>query len=168
MKGILFVFDVLPELLDQIPTDTPIDTIGGDGAYDTKQCHAAIAARDAQPSIPPREGAMPWPESTSGATWRNEAIDAIAQRSRREWKTSSGYHLRSLVETLMYRLKTLTGNCLWARKVGSQATEVAIRVGVLNRMRGRQSDAQDEERTSWIACASLPTDGAISSLLTPP
>ncbi|AQV92601.1 IS5 family transposase [Cupriavidus necator] len=126
--------DVLPELLDQVPTDTPIDTVGGDGAYDTKQCHAAIAARDAQPSIPPREGAMPWPESTSGAAWRNEAIDAIARSSRREWKKSSGYHRRSLVETLMYRLKALTGNCLWARKVGSQATEVAIRVGVLNRM----------------------------------
>ncbi|GAB7541241.1 hypothetical protein CS8_009040 [Cupriavidus sp. 8B] len=34
----------------------------------------------------------------------------------------------------MYRLKTLRGNCLWARKVGSQATEAAIRVSVLNRM----------------------------------
>jgi len=27
----------------------------------------------------------------------------------------------------MYRLKTLTGHSLWAREVGSQATEVAIR-----------------------------------------
>ncbi len=34
----------------------------------------------------------------------------------------------------MYRLKTLTGPCLWARKVDSQATEVSIRAGVLNRM----------------------------------
>ncbi|CAH0445719.1 hypothetical protein LMG10661_01901 [Ralstonia syzygii subsp. syzygii] len=34
----------------------------------------------------------------------------------------------------MYRLKTLTGHSLWAREVGSQATEVAIRAGVLNRM----------------------------------
>lgn len=93
--------DVLPELLDQIPNDTPIDTIGGDGAYDTKQSHAVIAARGAQPSIPPREGAMPWPESTSGAAW--EAIDAIAQSSRREWKMFSGYHRRSPVETLTYR-----------------------------------------------------------------
>lgn len=52
----------------------------------------------------------------------------------REWKKPSGYHWRSLVETLIYRLKTLRGNCLWARKVGSQATEAAIRVSVLNRM----------------------------------
>ncbi len=34
----------------------------------------------------------------------------------------------------MYRLKTLTGHSLWAREIGSQATEVAIRAGVLNRM----------------------------------
>src|SRR5471030_1876003 len=73
---------VLPDLLDQIPSDMPIEIIGGDGAYDTKRCHATIAARGALPSIPPREGAMPWPESTSGADWRNEAIDAIAQSGR--------------------------------------------------------------------------------------
>jgi hypothetical protein len=126
--------DVLPKLLDQIPADEPIDTIGGDGAYDTKQCHAAIAARDAQPSIPPREAAMPWPANTPGASWRNEAIDAIARSGRQEWKKRSGYHRRSLVENLMYRLKTLTGNRLWARCIGSQATEVANRVGVVNRM----------------------------------
>lgn len=50
--------EVLPELLDQTPTDEPIDTIGGDGAYDTQDCYTAIAARDAMPSIPPREGAV--------------------------------------------------------------------------------------------------------------
>jgi hypothetical protein len=126
--------EVLPGLLDQIPTDDAIDTIGGDGAYDTKQCHVAIAARDAQPAIPPREAAMPWPGNTPGAAWRNEAIGAIARDGRRQWKKRSGYHQRSLVENLMYRLKTLTGNCLWARTIGSQATEVAVRVGVLNRM----------------------------------
>ena len=124
----------LPDLLAQIPADVPIEIVGGDGAYDTKQCHATIAAREAQPSIPPREGAMPWPLDTPGASWRNEAIATIGQSSRREWKQCSGYHRRSLVENLMYRLKTLTGHCLWARRTGSQATEVSIRVGVLNRM----------------------------------
>lgn len=34
----------------------------------------------------------------------------------------------------MYRFKTLTGNCLWALRIDSQATEIAIRVGVINRM----------------------------------
>jgi hypothetical protein len=126
--------EVLPDLLDQIPPDTPIDTIGGDGAYDTQACYAAITARGAMPSIPPREGAVPWPSTTPGADRRNEALDTIARDGRREWKKSSGYHRRSLAETLMFRLKTLTGPCLWARKTSSQATEVSIRAGLLNRM----------------------------------
>jgi hypothetical protein len=39
---------MLPELLSQIPADEPIASVGGDGAYDTKACHAAIARRNAQ------------------------------------------------------------------------------------------------------------------------
>ncbi len=39
--------EVLPDLLAQLLTDTSIDTLGGDGAYDSKSCHAAIAARGA-------------------------------------------------------------------------------------------------------------------------
>jgi hypothetical protein len=128
------VGEVLPELLEQIPADTPIGVVGGDGAYDTRQCHAAIAARGATPSIPPCDGAAPWSKRTPGAAWRNGAIDVIGQSSRREWKKGCGYHRRSLAETLMYRLKVLTGRNLAACTIGAQATEVAIRAGVLNRM----------------------------------
>ncbi|BFG80000.1 hypothetical protein PTKU46_80340 [Paraburkholderia terrae] len=78
--------DVSPRPLDQIPADDPIDTIGDDGAYNTRQCHAAIAARDAQPSIPPREGAMAWSEDTPGGSRRNEAVDAIVRSGRQDWK----------------------------------------------------------------------------------
>ncbi|WP_454727782.1 MULTISPECIES: IS5 family transposase [Cupriavidus] len=125
---------VLPNLLDQIPADEDIEVLGGDGAYDTKAGHAAIAARGAEPSIPPREGATHWPAGTPGAGWRNGVIDAIAQSSRQEWKKQSGYHRRSLVENLMYRYKTLTGERFWARGIGAQDTEIAIRVGIVNRM----------------------------------
>ncbi|XDJ36358.1 MAG: IS5 family transposase [Burkholderia sp.] len=126
--------DALAKLLDQIPREEQIDVIGGDGAYDTKPCHAAIAARSAIPSIPPREGAAHWPADMPGAAWRNGAVDAIARDGRREWKQHSGYHRRSLAENAMYRFKTLTGHCLWARHIAAQATEVAVRVGVINRM----------------------------------
>ncbi|HDR9512347.1 TPA: IS5/IS1182 family transposase, partial [Burkholderia cepacia] len=119
---------------DQIPTDERLDTVGGDGAYDSKPCHAEIAARGATPSIPPRDGAVHWKTTVRGAAWRNEAVDTIARLGRQEWKKSCGYHRRSLAENAMYRFKTLTGPCLWARRIDSQATEVAIRVGVLNRM----------------------------------
>lgn len=49
--------EVLPALLDWIPPDAPTNIGGGDGAYDTKACHADIAASAALPSIRPREGA---------------------------------------------------------------------------------------------------------------
>ncbi|UQN69453.1 IS5 family transposase [Burkholderia multivorans] len=126
--------DVLADLLDQIPTDERLNVVGGDGAYDSKACHAAIVARGAVPSIPPREGAAHWPANTPGAAWRNSAVDAIARVGRREWKKNDGYHRRSLAENVMYRFKTLTGNSLWARLTDAQAAEIAIRVGVLNRM----------------------------------
>jgi hypothetical protein len=42
---------VLPELLGQIPADMPAETVGGDGVCDTKQGHAMITARGAQPKI---------------------------------------------------------------------------------------------------------------------
>ncbi|KAF7962616.1 hypothetical protein AWV80_19340 [Cupriavidus sp. UYMU48A] len=98
--------EVLPDLLDQIPVDAPIDTIAGDGAYDSKLCHAAIAVRGVLPSIPPRDGAQPWPERTQGAARRNGVIDVIR------------------------KTRTLTGRSMWAREVGSQATEVTIRASV--------------------------------------
>lgn len=39
---------MLPELLGQIPADEAVASVSGDGAYDTKACHAAIAQRGAQ------------------------------------------------------------------------------------------------------------------------
>jgi Transposase DDE domain len=99
--------NALPGLLAQISADEPIDTIGGDGTYDTKQCHKVIAGRGATPAILPREGAKPWSEGIPGASWGNEAIDDIARDGRGEWKKRSGYHRRSLIENTMYRYKTL-------------------------------------------------------------
>lgn len=126
--------DVLAELLDPIPTDERLDTVGGDGAYDSRPCHAVIVAHGATPSIPPRDGAVHWKATVPGAAWRNEAVDTIADSAAGEWKKGCRYHRRSLAENAMYRFKTLMGPCLWARRTGSQATEVAIRVGLLNRM----------------------------------
>ncbi len=60
-----------------------------------------------------------------------QSPDVYAQQP---WRKRSGYHRRSLPENAMYRFKTLTGACLWARRIDSQATEVAVRVGVLIRM----------------------------------
>ena len=50
---------MLPELLDQIPPDQEIASVTADGAFDTRKCHDAIAARGAAAIIPPRKNAKP-------------------------------------------------------------------------------------------------------------
>jgi len=54
---------VLPDLLAQIPADEQISSVGGDGAYDTKKCHAAIAERDAEAIIPVRRNGIVYPSA---------------------------------------------------------------------------------------------------------
>ena len=125
---------VLPKLLAQIPQGTKIEVVIGDGAYDTMAARTAIAGCGALAVIPPMEGAVHWDASQAGALERNEAIEHIARSGKQDWKDNTGYHRRSLVENLMYRLKTLTGDRLWARDMDVQDTEIAVRVGIINRM----------------------------------
>lgn len=123
---------MLPELLSQIPPDEPIASVGGDGAYDTKACHAAIALRNAQAIIPPRKNARAWKGTQAGASSRNEALRACQRLGRRIWTKWSGYHRRSLVETKMNCFKRL-GERVMARTFERQVTELHIRVALLNR-----------------------------------
>ena len=100
----------------------------------TQVARAASAGRGALALIPFVEGAVHGPAGQAGAPERNVAIDHFAQSSKQDWKEKSGYHYCSLVENLMYRFKTLTGDMLWARDVDVQDLEVAVRVDILNRM----------------------------------
>jgi hypothetical protein len=67
---------MLPELIGQIPADEPIASVSADGAYDSWECHRAIAQRGAQAIIPPRVNAQFWPAETLGARVRNAAVAA--------------------------------------------------------------------------------------------
>ena len=58
---------MLPDLLGQIALDQEIGSVTADGAYDTRKCHEAIAARNAHAVIPPRNNANPWKSDTPGA-----------------------------------------------------------------------------------------------------
>lgn len=46
---------MLPELLDQIPSDQDIASVTADGAFDNRKCHDTIAARGAAAIIPPQK-----------------------------------------------------------------------------------------------------------------
>ena len=106
---------VLPGLLDQIPADERIASVSDDGAYDTKDCHEAIALRAAHAVIPNRKNAKPWKTNRSGADARNEILRTTRKLGRAIWKRWSGYHRRSLVETKMRCFKLL-GERVMARR----------------------------------------------------
>ena len=123
---------MLPELLAQIPKTTAIASVTGDGAYDTKACHAAIAAIGASAIIPTRRNARLWKKYPPGAQARNEILRATQRLGRRIWKKWSGYHRRSLVETKMRCLKLL-GERIMSRDFDRQVAELQVRAALLNR-----------------------------------
>ena len=122
---------LLPDLLDQIPCDQPIAMVTVDGAYDTRACHAPIAARGAAAVIPPRKNAKPWKPDTAGAVARNEILRTSKRVGRTIWRRWSGYHRRSRAETKMHCVKLL-GQRLSARDFDRQVAEAQVRVAVLN------------------------------------
>jgi hypothetical protein len=122
---------MLPELLDQIPPEQEIGSVTADGAFDTRKCHDAIAARGAAAIIPPRKNAKPWKPDTAGAIARNEILRASKRLGRTIWRRWSGYHRRSRAETKMHCVKLL-GQRLSARQFDRQVAEFQVRVAVLN------------------------------------
>ena len=122
----------LPKLLAQIPEDELILSVSGDGAYDTRDCHAAIARRDADAVILVRRNGQPWTKDGLGVDARNEALRATKRVGRAIWKKWSGYHRRSLVETKMHCFKLLEHRVA-ARTFDRQITEIKVRAAILNR-----------------------------------
>jgi hypothetical protein len=70
---------MLPELLDQIPPYQEVASVTADGAFDTRKCHDAIAARGAAAIIPPRKNAKPWKPDT--ARGRSRATKPCAHQN---------------------------------------------------------------------------------------
>ncbi len=123
---------MMPPLLDQIPKGQIIESVTADGAFDTRGCHGAIAARGAQAVIPPRKNGKSWKEDTPGAHVRHEALRASRRFGRAIWRRWSGYHRRSRVETKMRRLKAL-GERIVSRDFERQVAELHVRVAAPNR-----------------------------------
>lgn len=122
---------MLPELLDQIPPEQEIASVTADGAFDTRKCHDAIAARGAAAIIPHRKNAKPWKPDTTGAVARNEILRTSKRVGRTIWRRWSGYHRRSRAETKMHCVKLL-GQRLSAKDFDRQVAKVQVRVAVLN------------------------------------
>jgi Transposase DDE domain len=126
---------VLPDLLAQIPADQLIGTVTGDGAYDTRTCHSAIAERGATAIIPIRRNGCPWKEDCPAARARNETLRATRYFGRALWKRWTGYHARSRIEAKMLCLKSF-GDRIMAREPDRQTAEIHVRIALMNRFSG--------------------------------
>jgi hypothetical protein len=123
-------------LLKQIAQ--PIDHFAGDGGYDKRKVYDSLNkhAPEAEVLIPPRKNARIWQHGNTKAERlrRDENLRAIRKSGRKVWKQASGYHIRSLAETTMFRLKTIFGDRLSARLMETQVTQALVRCAALNRM----------------------------------
>ena len=131
---------LLEALLEDIPGE--LDTVIGDGAYDTFGCYEAVHARGGKAVFPPPERARlsletPYHRKAAslGAIEQRDAhLRCIREVGRTQWKKDVGYHRRSLVETTMYRLKGLLGERFNARLDENRRLEMQIRCLILNTM----------------------------------
>jgi len=132
--------EVLPALLQQVTTT--VQQVSGDGGYDYISCYMILAQRGARATISPRCNARIW--GTPQVTNRDANLRRIQELQgrkqkdknwgRKAWKKESGYHRRSLVETGIFRLKTLFGDKLSARKEPGQDVELLLRCAALNKI----------------------------------
>jgi len=123
-------------LLQQI--DQPIDHFAGDGSYDKRKVYDSLNrhAHQATVLIPPRKNAHIWQHGNTQAERlkRNENLRAVRKLGRKAWKDNSGYHMRSLAETTMFRFKTIFGDRLSARLLETQTTQAVNGCATLNCM----------------------------------
>ena len=126
---------VMP-LLEQI--EQPIQRFAADGSYDKRKVYDYLHqnAPQAEVLIPPRKNAHIWQHANTKAERlaRDENLRSIRRQGRKNWKQTSGYHVRSLAETAVFRLKTIFGGELSTRLIETQITQALIRCAALNRM----------------------------------
>ena len=120
-------------LLDQAG---PLASFTADGAYDQDGVYGEVTKRSPEAAVivPPRSSAVPSDTAETAPTQRDRHLQMISKQSRRRWQKASGYHWRALVEADISRLKRVIGNALRSRTDRRRAMEIALAVGVLNRM----------------------------------
>lgn len=127
---------IVSEMLAQI--EERLLACAADGAYDKRKVYDALHEHspDADILIPPRKNAHIWQHGNSKQERhkRDENLRYIRKHGRKQWKKDSGYHIRSLAETIMFRLKTIFGDQLSARLLATQTTQAWIRCLALNKM----------------------------------
>ena len=124
------------QMLSELVNGSNPDKVYCDGAYDSHSCYEEIAALGAEPVIPPRRRSKPKQHGNCRKLplKRDEVIRSMRKLGRKRWKHESGYHIRSLAETGMYRYKQIFGDKLKTRAFDAQAAEAFVKARALNIM----------------------------------
>lgn len=127
---------VVKQMLEQI--EQTLLSCAADGAYDKRRVYEVLKAHSPEVEIliPPRKNAHIWQHGNSKEERlkRDENLRYIRKHGSQKWKKDSGYHIRSLAETIMFRLKIIFADKLSARLLETQSTQALIRCLALNRM----------------------------------
>jgi len=127
---------VVKDMLAQI--EQTLLSCAADGAYDKRRVYNVLNEHSPEVEIliPPRKNARIWQHGNSKEERlkRDENLRYIRKHGRQQWKEDSSYHIRSLAETTMFRLKTIFGDKLSARLLEIQTTQALIRCLALNKM----------------------------------
>lgn len=136
--------EVVDELWDSI--SRPVNSIRADGAYDTYDVYERGQDEGVQIIVPPAitskaqdELKKPPKIKKDFLEPRDTIIHFIRQFEKfeeglKQWKIDSKYHLRSLVETTMFRLKRIFGFNLSLKSEEGRRNEVITKINFLNQM----------------------------------
>lgn len=132
----------LKPLLTQVQAnDYKVDTLIGDGAYDSKDNYLLGREQHFTMIAPPRENAIEHLNTGRNHQWydtpgweeRNAVIRHIEEYGIDGWMADVEYHRRSLVENTFYRLKVIFGDHLKYRTTKRQYVEQCIKAKIINK-----------------------------------
>ena len=123
---------VVPDLLTHIANKAV--SLCGDGAYDKHRVYHTTSRLEIHPVLPPRKNVRydqnrDWGEN---GIYRNGAILISRLFGSDTWKEQVNYHERSLVETAIFQIKRLFGECLKNRTLKNQWGKTMVKNNVLN------------------------------------
>jgi len=117
-------------------TESEVEQVSADGAYDKRCCYDTLIAHQIDVAIPPQKNAKIWRHGNCKGPRhpRDENLRAIRKYGRSAWKRQSNYHRCSISESTMFRLKVIFGGKVRSRLFDNQATELLLQCAALNRM----------------------------------
>ena len=124
-------------LLEQVEQN--IISASADPAYDTAPVYKEIEKhcinkKELVIAIPPRKEALLSANYETSPTARDNNILFTEKHGKYRWQNYSDYHYRALVETAMFRYKTIIGEKMFSRNFPAQKVESKIGCLVLNKM----------------------------------